>query len=289
MAFASDEIGEQVESLLTQLARQGGKRAAATAEDLIRVLVDYYGSGLARIVEMVVAADPALLPTLAMDPLVESQLILHGLHPLDVDSRIEQALDKVRPYLGSHAGGVAYLGVDEVGVAHLRLDGSCHGCPSSTVTVRMTIEEAVLKAAPEVAGIEVEGQAAPPERLLQIGRGPGLDAALPGTRWRAVPAAELPEVGQFGGVSVDRAHLLVCRLADSFYAYADFCPTCGARMSEAGSRLTAQTLQCGACTAAYDVRLAGKAQDGTGRHLAPFPLLDDEAGVRVALPEEVVV
>ena len=37
--------------------------------------------------------------------------MLHDLHPLDVDTRIQRALDKVRPYLGSHAGGVTYLGV----------------------------------------------------------------------------------------------------------------------------------------------------------------------------------
>jgi Fe-S cluster biogenesis protein NfuA/nitrite reductase/ring-hydroxylating ferredoxin subunit len=288
MGSQDEEVGERVESLLAQLARQGGKRAAATAEDLIRVLVDYYGTGLGRIVEMIVAADPALLTTMAADPMVESQLILHGLHPVDVNIRVEQALDRIRPYLGSHAGGVEYFGIDEAGVAHLRLDGSCHGCPSSTVTVRMTIEEAVLKAAPEVAGIEVEGQSAPPERLLQIGRGPGLDAALPGPRWRAVPVAELPEIGQFGGVRIDGAQLVLCRLGDTFYAYADTCPTCGSALTTAGSRLAAELLQCGTCAARYDVRLAGKAQDGTGRHLAPLPLLDDEVGVRVALAAEVL-
>jgi Fe-S cluster biogenesis protein NfuA/nitrite reductase/ring-hydroxylating ferredoxin subunit len=216
-------------------------------------------------------------------------LILHGLHPVEVDVRIEQALDKVRPYLGSHAGGVAYLGIDGAGVAHLRLDGSCHGCPSSTVTVRMTIEEAVLKAAPEVAGIEVEGQSTPPERLLQIGRGPGLEAALPGPRWRAVPTAELPTVGRFGAVRLDQAQLLICRLGESLYAYADTCATCGSVLSAVGSGLSGDLLQCGSCAARYDLRLAGKAQDGTGRHLAPFPLLDDDAGVRVALTAEIGV
>ena len=52
-----------------------------------------------------------MLDRLVADPLVESLLLLHGLHPLDVDTRIQRALDNVRPYLGSHAGGVEYLGV----------------------------------------------------------------------------------------------------------------------------------------------------------------------------------
>ena len=52
----------------------------------------------------------AVRDRLLADPLVESLLLLHDLHPLDVDTRIQRALDRVRPYLGSHAGGVEYLG-----------------------------------------------------------------------------------------------------------------------------------------------------------------------------------
>ncbi len=47
------------------------------------------------------------------------------------------ALDSVRPYLGSHGGDVELLGVDEdAGAVHLRLLGSCDGCPSSAVTLQ---------------------------------------------------------------------------------------------------------------------------------------------------------
>ena len=110
---------------------------------------------------------------LLADPLVESLLLLHDLHPLDVDARIQRALDRVRPYLGSHAGGVQYLGVGADGVARLRLEGSCHGCPSSTVTVQLAIQGAVEDAAPEVTEVVVEGMTEPPgPALLQIGRRP---------------------------------------------------------------------------------------------------------------------
>ena len=87
--------------------------------------------------------------------------MLHDLHPLDVDTRIQRALDKVRPYLGSHAGGVTYLGVTEEGVAQLRLEGSCDGCASSTVTVQLAIKGAIEDAAPEVTEVVVEGVTAP--------------------------------------------------------------------------------------------------------------------------------
>ena len=108
---------------------------------------------------------------LAADPLVANLLMLHDLHPDDVESRIQQALDAVRPYLGSHAGGIEFLGVDDEGVARLRLQGSCDGCPSSSLTVQSAIERAVLEAAPDVVRIDVEGMVAPAPKtpLLQIG------------------------------------------------------------------------------------------------------------------------
>jgi len=111
------------------------------------------------------------LRALAADDLVSSLLLVHDLHPDDCDSRIEQALERVRPYLGSHAGDVAYLGVDAAGIAHLRLEGSCHGCAGSAATAHTAIERAVLDAAPEVSGVDVQGVVEPTRSspLLQIG------------------------------------------------------------------------------------------------------------------------
>src|SRR4029450_9981803 len=89
--------------------------------------------------------------------------------PKDTETRVVEALDKVRPYLGSHAGGVELLGVDPEGVVHLRLEGSCDGCPSSTMTVKLAIERAIEEAAPEVIAVEAENLTAEREpQLLQI-------------------------------------------------------------------------------------------------------------------------
>jgi Fe-S cluster biogenesis protein NfuA len=51
-------------------------------------------------------------------------------------------------------------------VVRLQLQGSCSGCPSSAVTLRHGIEEAIYRAAPDVERIEAED--APHETLLQI-------------------------------------------------------------------------------------------------------------------------
>jgi Fe-S cluster biogenesis protein NfuA len=113
----------------------------------VRLVVELYGAGLERTVEL---AGPEVTERLVEDELVASLLVLHGLHPKDTQTRVVEALDKVRPYLGSHAGGVELLGVDPDGVVHLRLEGSCDGCPSSTQTVKLAIERAIEEAAPEV-------------------------------------------------------------------------------------------------------------------------------------------
>jgi Fe-S cluster biogenesis protein NfuA len=74
----------------------------------------------------------------------------------------------VRPYLGSHGGDVELLGVEN-GVARLRLNGTCDGCPSSAVTLQHSIEAAILQAAPELERVEAEGVEERQPHLLQIG------------------------------------------------------------------------------------------------------------------------
>ena len=170
----AEAVGERVEALLSELRSQAGPQVAATAEELVSCLVELYGAALARITEIVSAAEvegagPQLMDKLVADPLVESLLLVHDLHPLDTSTRVRRAVEEVLPQLGSHAGNVEYLGLDEAGVLRLRLEQS--GC--SADTVRDLIEKAVAGAAPEAAGVAIELAQPPAEpTLLQISRRP---------------------------------------------------------------------------------------------------------------------
>jgi len=172
---------QRIDAALDEIAEIGDPKVRERVEDVVRLLLELYGAGLERIVESVGSTDEPVLDRLVTDPLVASLLVLHGLHPVDVDTRVERALEDVRPYLGSHAGGVTYLGVDDEGVAHLTLEGSCSNCPSSSITVKHSIERAIVEAAPEVVAVaveDVEKPAAP--TLLQIEPlHPYADAACP--------------------------------------------------------------------------------------------------------------
>jgi Fe-S cluster biogenesis protein NfuA len=85
----------------------------------------------------------------------------------------------MRPYLDSHGGDVQLVGIED-GVVRLQLQGSCSGCPSSAITLRHGIEEAIHRAAPDVAAIEAEDAPAPAGGLLQIELGDALRCPLPG-------------------------------------------------------------------------------------------------------------
>ncbi len=123
----------------------------------MQLVSELYAAGLARVMELAERHAPELVGRITADELLASLLIANGLHPDDVHVRIAKALDGVRPFLAGHGGDVELLDIDEqVGAVRLRLLGSCDGCPSSAVTLRTTVERAIVDAAPEVMIIDVE-------------------------------------------------------------------------------------------------------------------------------------
>jgi Fe-S cluster biogenesis protein NfuA len=161
---AAEQTAERIDQLLAELRARTDRRVAEAAEQLTACLVQLYGAGLARIVKRL---DPDRLADLCADPLVESLLLVHDLHPMDTAARIRRALDRMLP-----AAGVDVLGVDRDGMAHLRLAGG-GGCPSSLQAVVRQIEAVVVRAAPEVSSVDVAVTPAPPP-LLQVSIRPGL-------------------------------------------------------------------------------------------------------------------
>lgn len=155
---------QQIETLLQQVSELPDTQTRTMVEELVQALLDMYGEALAHILELTVATDATgytLLKTFVADDLVGSLLLLHDLHPLDLETRVHQALEEVRPYLQSHGGNVEMIGIED-GVAHLRLEGSCKGCAASALTLKNLIEEAIFKAAPDLDRLDVEGVTAPP-------------------------------------------------------------------------------------------------------------------------------
>lgn len=154
----------RLEELLHEIERAASSSARERTREIVQTILDLHGAGLEKILEGIATTEQgqAVIDTLARDELVGSLLLLHGLHPLDAEARVRQALELVRPALHRHGGDVELLEVRD-GVVRLRLQGNCHGCPSSSATMKQTVEEAIYAQAPEVTAVEVE---APVEEMV---------------------------------------------------------------------------------------------------------------------------
>jgi len=287
------EVGSRIEGLLDELRSVADESVSARAEELVRLLVELYGAGLEKVLEILGEGPdgPELIRRLTGDRFVTSLLVLHGLHPKSVEDRVHEALETVRPYLGSHAGGVEFLGVDEEGVVQLRLQGSCDGCPSSTITVKLAIERAIEEAAPEVTGVAVEGMTEQPAAPagatvpVQIGRKPnGSSAPSNGSNgaWNTVSGVGALPPGTMKAVEVEGSPVLVCSAGGNLYAYRNACPGCASDLEAAS--LSGEVLACPSCGERYDVRRAGRGLDAEALHLDPLPLLNANNEVRIAIP-----
>lgn len=274
------QIGERIERLLEEVRSMASPPAWQRVDELIRLILELYGSGLGRIVEITAEDGPsgqALLDRFTQDELIASLLILHGLHPDDFATRVRKALTRVRPYLGSHGGDVELVEADDAtGVVRLRMEGSCESCPSSTLTVKLAVEGAIREAAPELSSIEVEGVQTSSQPALN-----GLNGHAP--KWTALGDAPKVEPGGLATIETGGVRIVLCRVGPSLYAYRDSCPGCAGAI-HTGS-LDQSVLSCPSCGQQYDVRRAGRSLENRELHLEPVPLLEDAAGVRVALAQ----
>lgn len=294
------ELVGRVEGLLEEVEALADPASREKATEVVSALLDLYGEGLARIIEQVAERDDGTVAeAMASDELVSHLLLLHGLHPVAAEARVRQALEEVRPYLESHGGNVELLAVED-GTARLRLEGSCSGCPSSAMTLKLAIENAIAKSAPDILEVEAEGAVAvapaPAPALIQLevvgsnGGGPRSDGGPregAGRNGSWAMAGAMPELaGGSGDTPLARRvageEILFVGIAGSVYAYRPGCPECGDSLE--GGRLDKSDLSCPGCGNRYDVLRAGRCLDAPQLHLEPVPLLvGDDGLVKVAL------
>jgi Fe-S cluster biogenesis protein NfuA/nitrite reductase/ring-hydroxylating ferredoxin subunit len=279
---------QKIEDFVRTIESTADPAVQASALGLMQTLMDLHGAGIERMMEIVFetgGTGSEIIDRFGDDDLVSSLLLLYGLHPLDLESRVTQALDKVRPYLRSHAGDVELTGIYD-GAVRLRLKGSCNGCASSAITMKLAIEEAIYEVAPDVTALEVEGIVAPPVpgSLVQLQHSSGKTATKSNGDggWETVSDAKLPDSGAVKLIEVSGRSILFCRLGETFYAYSDRCPGCSQIMQS--SRLEAAVLVCPTCGQRFDVMRAGRGVDQPGLHLEPFPLLVEQGQAKIALP-----
>ncbi len=268
----------QLQQLIEQAQGLRDPVARAVVQQCLQALLAYYGDSLARILQVVrdCGADGQhVFDRLANDHRVRALLLIHGLHPLDLPIRLQQAVDKVRPYMRSHGGDVELLSLEN-DFARFRLQGACETCPSSSVTMELALRSALEEVCPDLMGFEVESagatKASDTAQPAHLPHGPG--------SWTTVE--RLPELadGTAAELQVLDVHLILAHLNGNFYAYRNACPECASTL-ESGI-LREGKLQC-LNGHSYDVRHAGRAENGSPLHLDPFPLLMEGQALKVAV------
>jgi Fe-S cluster biogenesis protein NfuA len=131
----------------------------ARARTLVETILDFHGAALAQLLELLRQegdAGRALIEKASRDGLVRNLLLLHGLHPADLETRTQEALARLQPFLRSQGAEVELIAVADEAV-RLCLHQSGSGYPASLETLRSAIEEAIGAAAPDVHLIEFVG------------------------------------------------------------------------------------------------------------------------------------
>jgi Fe-S cluster biogenesis protein NfuA/nitrite reductase/ring-hydroxylating ferredoxin subunit len=295
-AVSPEALVQRVEELTAQVEGLPDRAARRAAEDLMAAVIDMYGLGLTRIVEILDDEDATEMKRrLVEDGVVASLLLIHDLYPVPIEERVAEALDNVRPYMESHGGDVELVSLEE-GVARIRLEGSCDGCPASSSTLELAIKTALEESAPDLLGIEVEGieqdlldpveVTGTPLPVAQVGGSngsAGIPAPVGASGWRELNG-EVDGLAEdeLLGIVVDGTPIVVAKVEGSLLAYLDSCPSCDASIAEA--ELDEGMLACPGCNRRYFLPRAGRSLDDDKLHLGPVPLLASATdGVRVAL------
>jgi Fe-S cluster biogenesis protein NfuA/nitrite reductase/ring-hydroxylating ferredoxin subunit len=249
----------------------------------VSAIIQLYGDGLERIVAALSEPDvtvPDVREKLVNDGVVASLLLIHGLYPVDLETRVLEALDQVRPYMESHGGDVELLGVED-GVARMRLVGHCEGCPASESTLELAIKKALEETAPDLDGLEVEGVAERPGFELPVIESNGNGAAPPEAAWTDLDG-DPPTPGLTTPMTVAGADVLVANVGGTLLAYRNACAWCRARLDFA-PMTPGGTLTCPSCERRFELRRAGRSPDDDALQIPPVPLLRSDGRVRVAV------
>ncbi len=151
---------QKIERLLGEIESSADPSLRSTVQELVQLVMDLHGAGLERMLELIRAAGEegeSVVSRLGRDELVASLLVLYGLHPVDLEERISQGLDKARTRLRSHEGEVELLSIQD-GAVRLRLRANGHGCGSTVQALKEIIENALYQAAPDLTALVIEAE-----------------------------------------------------------------------------------------------------------------------------------
>lgn len=156
--MAKDEIRSQqwidkIEELVREAEELPDPRARSVAVDLLQAVLDFHAAGLERIMEIAADEGDGTMERFATDDLTSSLLLLHDLHPDDLATRVNRAVQKLQDMFATLGATLSLLAM-EPGTVRLQFDSArtWSGTP-----VRASVENAIFQAAPEIGSVVIEG------------------------------------------------------------------------------------------------------------------------------------
>ena len=150
---------QRIGGLVQEIESIADPAVRTATQDLVRSLMDLHGAALEKALTIVAeSGEPGMgiIDRLGRDSLVSSVLILYGLHPEDLETRVVKAVDRLRPELRKQGCEVELLGVN-TGAIRLRVQIGSHTCGSTAKTVQAKLEGAMYDAAPDLTSLGIEG------------------------------------------------------------------------------------------------------------------------------------
>ncbi len=267
---------QRIQQLIEKVDSLPDLKARELMQECVQEILSFYGHGLKKMLDIISTGNSSaakdIYNNLIEDNFISGLLLIHDLHPLDLKTRLLQALEKVKPYMDSHGGSIEIVSLEN-GVAKLKLAGHCKGCPSSASTLELGIKEAIEENCPDLLGLEVDGVVAP---AIHSENG---KAKQQSTAWKTIDMDKLNN-GRMKVVEISGISVIVCRVDDKLYAYRNLCPACGVLLNN--GKLEGAEISCN-LGHRYEIKLAGKCTDDPDIHLDPFPLLEEDGLIKIAV------
>jgi hypothetical protein len=147
----------RIEALVAAVETTADPAARANTRELLQAVLELHGRGISRILEL---AGAQLTEQLSRDDLVSSLLLLHDLHPLDLEARARKALASLEPKLSAQGCTIALTSLQD-GVIRVRMERHTHGHHSSETALRKLSEDAIWELCPDAESLEIDAEIEP--------------------------------------------------------------------------------------------------------------------------------
>lgn len=293
---------EQLNLLVEQIESYPDAKIREKTLDLVQIILALHREALRRVLTSFdsLPEKEQILSRIAADDIVRAILLIHGLLPNDLQTRVAVAIDELRPFLISQGADVELLGVEN-GLARVRLIRNGQGAPPISA-LKLEIEKILIEAAPELLGIEIEGVAeqieatakaaailgsmiagqngnAQPPKLVQIKRAKSVENHR--GKWISVIRSLGFEEGEFRIVNYADLNLLVCKISGEFYAFRNACAVENRPLDDAV--FESPMLVCSCHGYHYDLRRRGACIEEADLRLESLPVKIEDDKVKVAL------